>query len=150
MMYMKINFIDDKIIVYLRDTFFKDDIKSATDDIKNIFVKLITYYHLKISGLYEVFAYENKKYGTILEIIKKEDLFNPDIIDIKIKLFKNDNFYFKTKDFFIISNYNNIYYDNNYYYININNIDNIINIIEFGDIIYNKKDNYLNNKKLIK
>ena len=147
---MKIDFIDDKIIIYLRDIFFNDDIKSATMDVKNIFIRLISYYHIKLSGLYDVYAYENNKYGTILEIIKKENLFNPDIIDIKIKLFKNNNFYFKTKDFFIISNYNNIYYDNNYYYININNIDNIIKVIEFGDIIYNKKDNYLNNKKLIK
>ena len=92
---MKIDFIDEKIIIYLRDTFFNDDIKSATMDVKNIFIRLITYYHIKLSGLYDVYAYENKKYGTILEIIKKHDLFNSDIIDLKIKfrIFIYFNFY---------------------------------------------------------
>lgn len=147
---MKIDLIDEKIIIYLKDTFFKDDIKSATNDVKNIFIRLITYYHIKLSGLYDVYAYENKKYGTILEIIKKDDLFNSNIIDLKIKLFKNDKFYFKTKEYLILNQFNNIYYDNEYYYIDINNIDNIIKVIEYGDIIYNKKDNYLISKLLIK
>ena len=149
-MCMKIDFIDEKIIIYLRDTFFNDDIKSATMDVKNIFIRLITYYHIKLSGLYDVYAYENKKYLTILEIIKKDDLFNSNIIDLKIKLFKNDKFYFRTKEYLILNKFNNIYYDKEFYYIDINNIDNIIKVIEFGDIIYNKKDNYLINKTLIK
>ena len=147
---MKIKELDDKIIIYLRDYFFIDNLKEITIEIKDLFNRLFNYYHIELSGLYEVIIFDNIKYGSIIEIIKKEDLFNKNIIDVKVKLFKNNNFYFKTKDYFIISKYNNIYYDNNYYYININNIDNLNKVIEFGNIIYNKKDNYLINKKLIK
>ena len=148
---MKIEYIDDKLIIYLRDYFFKNyDIKELTKDIKELFSKLLYYYKIELSGLYEVMIYDNKKYGSILEIIKKEDLFNPNVIDIKLKLFKDKDFYFKTKDYFILSSYNNIYYDNNDYYININNIDDINKVIEFGNILYNKKDNYLISKYFIK
>ena len=148
---MKIEYIDDKLIIYLRDYFFKNyDIKELTKDIKELFSRLLYYYKIELSGLYEVMIYDNKKYGSILEIIKKEDLFNPHVIDIKLKLFKDKDFYFKTNDFFILSNYNNIYYDNNDYYININNIDDINKVIEFGNILYNKKDNYLISKYFIK
>ena len=147
---MKIKELDDKIIIYLRDYFFIDNLKEITIEIKDLFNRLFNYYHIELSGLYEVIIFDNIKYGSIIEIIKKEDLFNKNIIDVKVKLFKNNNFYFKTKDYFIISKYNNIYYDNSYYYININNIDNLNKVIEFGNIIYNKKDNYLINKKLIK
>ena len=144
-MYMKIEYNDDKLILYLRDIYINNQ-----EEIKKIFIKLINNYHIKLFGLYDVLGYENKKYGTILEITKKDNLYNSDIIDLKIKLIKNKIFYFKTLDYFIISNLNNIYYDDNYYYIDINNIDNINKIIEYGTIIYNKKDNYLNNKLLIK
>jgi len=148
---MKIEYIDNKLIIYLRDYFFKNyDIKELTKDIKELFSKLLYYYKIELSGLYEVMIYDNKKYGSILEIIKKEDLFNPNVIDIKLKLFKDKDFYFKTKDYFILSSYNNIYYDNNDYYININNIDDINKVIEFGNILYNKKDNYLISKYFIK
>jgi len=148
---MKIEYIDNKLIIYLRNSFFKNyDIKELTKDIKELFSKLLYYYKIELSGLYEVMIYDNKKYGSILEIIKKEDLFNPNVIDIKLKLFKDKDFYFKTNDFFILSSYNNIYYDNNDYYININNIDDINKVIEFGNILYNKKDNYLISKYFIK
>ena len=147
---MKIEVIDDKLIIYLRDYYFTDNLKDITKEIKDLFNRLFNYYHIELSGLYEVIIFDNKKYGSVLEINKKENLFNPKLIDVKVKLFKNNNFYFKTKDYFIINKYNSVYYDNNYYYININNIDNVNKIIEFGNIIYNEKDNYLINKNKIK
>ena len=147
---MKIEGIDDKLIIYLRDYYFTDNLKDITKEIKDLFNRLFNYYHIELSGLYEVIIFDNKKYGSVLEINKKENLFNSKLIDVKVKMFKNNNFYFKTKDYFIINKYNSIYYDNNYYYININNIDNLNKVIEFGNIIYNEKDNYLINKKLIK
>ena len=147
---MKIEVNDDKIILYLREVFFKDNIKDITIQIKKIFLKLMNYYHCELSGLYDVIVYENNKYGTILEIIKKDNLFHPDIIDIKVKLFKNKKIYLRTKDYFIFKTYSHVYYDQEYYYINIENIYNINKVIEFVDVIYNEKDNYLTRKKSLK
>ena len=148
---MKIEIIDDKLIVYLRNIFFEgENIKNITGEIRDIFNKLLNYHHINLSGLYEVIAYDNIKYGTILEIIKKDDLFHSSIIDIKVKIIKNKDFYLCTKDYFIFKDKTSVYYDDNYYYINIKEVDNINNIIEFVKIIYNEKDNYLKRKKLLK
>lgn len=143
---------DEKIVLYLYDYFFNlSEKENVTKKIKKIFLKLIKYYSLKINGIYEVYLYENNKYGTVLEIKKQAELlFNPDIIDIKLKIYKNVNFYLKTNNYFILEIYKNIYYKDNFYYIKIDEIDNINNLIEYVDIIYKEKDNYLNKMVFIK
>ena len=149
---MKIKLEDNKTILYLYNYFFKDENKKELEEeIKKIFIRLIKYYHLNISGFYDVIVYENQKYGSIIEIILKEQLlFRPEFIDIKVKLYKNCKMYFKTKDYFILNNYNNIYYQDNNYYLDINNINNFLNLMEFGDILYKEKDINLSNMILIK
>ena len=137
---MKIKVQDsDKIILYLYNYFFKTEEKDIiVREIKKIFIRLIKNYHFKIGGIYDVLVYENKDYGTILEIEKKEELlFNPDLIDIKVRIIKDIDFYYKTSDYFIIQNYNNIYYQDNYYYLKINNNLDLISLSEFGSIEYN-------------
>ena len=143
---MKLEVVDDKIIIYLIDYFFEStEKKQLVSDIKDIFIRLMEYYHIELKGYYDVYVYENIKYGTILEIIKQDELlFQRELIDIKVKFYKNVDFYLKTKDYFVFKNYKNIYYNDDYYYININYIDNILNVIEFVDILYKEKDNYLN------
>ena len=137
---MKIQVQDsDKIILYLYNYFFKTEEKDIIiREIKKIFIRLIKNYHFKIGGIYDVLVYENKDYGTILEIEKKEELlFNPDLIDIKVRIIKDIDFYYKTSDYFIIENYNNIYYQDSYYYLKINDKLDLLSLSEFGSIEYN-------------
>ncbi len=140
---------DEKIILYLYNYFFKTTEKDTiTREIKKIFIRLIKNYHFQIGGIYDVLVYENEEYGTILEIEKCEEfLFNPDLIDIKVRIVKKTNFYFKTSDYFIIENFDNIYYQDNYYYLKINSKLDLISLSEFGSIEYNI-DNKI--KKMIK
>lgn len=147
---MKLEVFDDKkMVLYLSNYFFNSTEKEiVTKEIKNIFIRLIKYYHIKINGFYEVFVLENKKYGTILEIKKRDELlFNPDLIDIKVRILKNINIYLKTDNYFILEKYQNVYYFNNNYYIKIDDVDHIIDIIEFVSIEYMEDDNYL--KKML-
>jgi len=143
---------EEKIVLYLYNYFFKNLEKDVvTKEIKNLFIKLIKNYQIKINGIYEVVVFENLKYGTILEIIKKEELlFHPDLIDIKVKIIKDSSIYLKTNNYFVLEKYHNIYYLDKSYYININDIDNILNLIEYVDIIYNQNSNYLTNMIFIK
>ena len=137
---MKIKVIDsDKIILYLYNYFFETEEKAIiVREIKKIFIRLIKNYHFKIGGIYDVLVYENKDYGTILEIEKCEELlFNPDLIDIKVRIIKDLDFYYKTSDYFIIEKYNNIYYQDSYYYLKINDKLDLISLSEFGNIEYN-------------
>jgi len=149
---MKVNVLDEKIVIYMHDYFFETtDKKDITKEIKDLFIKLIKNYNIKISGIYNVYIFENIKYGTILEIESKEKLlFSPDLIDIKVKVLKDVNIYFKTKNYFHLENYKNIYYCDNYYYINICDVGNILDIIEFVDIIYDKDFDFLDNMLFIK
>ena len=152
MMNMKIEVNDELIIIYLRNTFFDDlERKELILRIKEVFIRLIEYYNFNLKGSFECFLYENIKYGTILEIKNHDKLLFPrDLIDIKVKIYKNHRFYFKTQDYFIINKYNNIYYDGEYYYINLDDINNVIELIEHGNFLYKEKDNYLKSMKLIK
>jgi len=142
---MKVKVEDKKIVLYLYNYFFSSYQKqSITKEIKNIFIKLIKYYNLEFKGIYNVYVYENTSYGTILEIeLEQELLFNRDIIDIKVKILTDKEMYLKTNNYEIIEEYENIYFKDNNYYINIKNVSNLINILEFIDIIYNENENFL-------
>ena len=150
---MRVKILDnEKIVLYLYNYFFKSKEKeNITREIKKIFIRLIKYYNLNIGGIYEVLAFENLKYGTILEIEKKEELlFNPDLIDIKVKINHDVNFYFKTKEFSILENLKNIYYDNDFYYINIEGLENTDKVFEYGVIEYSLDTDYLNKKIFVR
>ena len=150
---MRVKILDnEKIVLYLYNYFFKSKEKeNITREIKKIFIRLIKYYNLNIGGIYEVLAFENLKYGTILEIEKKEELlFNPDLIDIKVKINHDVNFYFKTKEFSILENLKNIYYDNDFYYINIDGLENTDKVFEYGVIEYSLDIDYLNKKIFVR
>mgnify|MGYP004509390889 CR=1 FL=1 len=136
---MKIELTNEKIVVYLNNYYFNtSDKDKLIREIKNLFIKLIKIYKLSFSGIYKVNLYENKIYGSILEIIKQEELlFSRDLIDIKVSVKKNNDIYLKTSDYFVFENYKNIYYKDNNYYLNILDTSNYLKLIEFCKIVYN-------------
>lgn len=136
---MKIELTNEKIVVYLNNYYFNNSDKDKLiREIKNLFIKLIKIYKLSFSGIYKVNLYENKIYGSILEIIKQEELlFSRDLIDIKVSVKKNNDIYLKTSDYFVFANYQNIYYKDNNYYLNILDTSNYLKLIEFCKIVYN-------------
>lgn len=136
---MKIELTNEKIVVYLNNYYFNtSDKDKLIREIKDLFIKLIKIYKLSFSGIYKVNLYENKIYGSILEIIKQEELlFSRDLIDIKVSVKKNNDIYLKTSDYFVLANYQNIYYKDNNYYLNILDTSNYLKLIEFCKIVYN-------------
>lgn len=136
---MKIEQLTNKIVVYLSNYYFNTSDKDKLEtDIKNLFLRLINIYKLSFNGIYKVNLYENKIYGSILEIIKQEELlFSRDLIDIKVSVKKNNDIYLKTNDYFVFENYKNIYYKDNNFYLNIIDTSNYLKLIEFCKIVYN-------------
>lgn len=136
---MKIELTNEKIVVYLNNYYFNtSDKDKLIREIKDLFIKLIKIYKLSFSGIYKVNLYENKLYGSILEIIKQEELlFSRDLIDIKVSVKKNNDIYLKTSDYFVFEDYQNIYYRDNSYYLNILDTSNYLKLIEFCKIVYN-------------
>ena len=98
-------------------------------------------YDLKLSGLYSVDIYINDNIGAFIYIKKSDTFIQYKDIDLKIKIFRDSIFYFKTADFEIVKNKNNIYYYNEYYYIDINEFDNLIKYIEMGELVHSENFN---------
>lgn len=132
---MKIKYASEQIVIYLyRYNLDLNDSNRLNKQIKSIFIKLIKVYGVSFSGYFKVDIYENKKYGYILEIEKVYNSeFNFNIIDLKITIHSDVTFYLKTDDYPLIHNIKAINIDG-YFYINLDDIDNFWEYIEFGSI----------------
>ncbi len=140
MIVMKIEFDDNIIIIYLyRYSFNFDDKNNLNNEIKKIFVKLIKKYNLDLFGYSKVNLYKNKNYGSVLEIEKiYNNDYNLNIIDLKVLIHEDNPFYLEMNDYYFDSMNDKIINYNGKYYLNLNDVNNIYKIIEFGKIIYKK------------
>lgn len=118
----------------------------TTKSIKDIIIKLIRYYDLNIKGIYNINIYQNDKIGLIIEGEKKENYNFSNIIDLRLTVIKDYDFLLKCEDYFIVEKYKNkFYYDNNYYIL-LSDIDNILDVVEYVEIIYgNKREEVIEN-----
>lgn len=134
---MKIEFIDNKIILYLYQYRLSFDNKDKLNkEIKTIFLKLIKKYQLDLFGFNKVSIYENKIYGCIIEIenIGVDNYFR-EIIDLKIEIYNSVPFVFEFDDDYFFENLERY---NNKYYKEIKSNAEILKYIEYGKIIYKK------------
>ena len=137
---MKIEKISDSDYkIYVFDNYDENDIVNF---VKNIIKKM--QYRLNIKGFYKVIV-TVKKIGLFLKLVKLDESYYKDTLDLKIIFDNNILVYFKTKDFFIINDFNNIRFLDGYYYVLIDNsFDNIIDKIEYGEFIFDNT-NFINN-----
>ena len=139
MISMKIEFNNDKIIIYLYQIKLNfDNLNTLNSDIKKILIKLIDKYNVNLFGYSKVNIYHNNKYGSILEIEKiyNNDEFNVSTIDLRIIVYRNVPMFLEFDDFYFVKKPKHLIMKNNKYYIDINDINNIIKYIEFGKIKY--------------
>ncbi len=134
---MKIENIDNKIIIYL----YKEKIPNTTsllkENVKNLFVNLIRKYHLNLFGYAKVTIYQNDQYGCILEIDKLYNDLDINIIDLQLIVHKNVDFYLEISDALYFDDFKDVICKNNKFYVDINCLDNLLKYIECGKIIYN-------------
>lgn len=138
-MIMKIVCVNEKIIIYLyKENIIMDDIIILNSQIKRLFITLIKKYNLDLWGSSKVYIYHNDIYGSILEIERIcSDEYNNKIIDLKLILNKNVDFYIEINDnIYIIDNNCNYVVKDNKFYININELDDVYKYIECGKIVY--------------
>lgn len=131
---MKIDYLDNKIIIYTTDK----NIDSLEEYCNNIIDELKNMYNINLKGFYHVNAFIDKEYGIVLELnLEDRDLYI-DFSKIDLHIIKYDiNFLFEIDDIFDIDVNNFILY-NNKYYIDVNNISN--DNIEFVKLIYKNTD----------
>ena len=88
---MKIEVIDNKIIVYLfNGNINVNDILELNNKIKDIFLRIMKKSNYDFFGYNKVDVYCNENYGTVLEVERiGNNEFNYQRIDLKIVVYKN-------------------------------------------------------------
>lgn len=109
-------------------SFDKDDVKSYVNNL----ILILKDYDINLSGFYSINIYTSK-HANIILFNFIDDLC--DAFDYKIKVY-TDKIYFKFKDYFNVNNYD--FFKDDYYFINVNKLDNIIKYIEFGEFVIKK------------
>ncbi len=99
---MKIDFIDNNLIVFFNDKFFSNVNFSNKSHMEkyfmDLFSKLNENYNLGMCGSYNIDVFVDDKCGMVLKIVKDDidyyDYYN-DIVDIKVSISKFNKFLFK-------------------------------------------------------
>lgn len=136
---MKIELVSkDSFNIFINKGYFKEvkfnDKDNIIDMVKDFILKIK--HKLKMCGFYKVKVYVNKKVGMFLDIIKIEDIEFSNNIDLRVIVCLNEDIYFETDDYYILPNNIKMRYFRGKYYVNINDVDNIYSILEFGRFIY--------------
>ena len=126
----KINDSDFNIYIFLNN--FHED--TIYEDTKLLFQKIQK--RLKLKGFYRVIV-TYKSVGLFYQVLKVEDAFYKNTLDLKIEIHNDLDVYFKTEDYFKIKNLGTIrYYDGMYYGLVDESFDQIIEKVEFGDFVF--------------
>ncbi len=130
---------ENKYSLFIMNEYFNNIDISKEKDLEKLLTKIMLNlkndYDLKLSGLYLVEIYINEKVGAFIYIEKTDTFIQYRDIDLKIKIFRNSKFYFKTESFEVLEDMNNIYFYNEYYYIDTDELDNILIYLENGELI---------------
>ena len=141
---MKVDSSKDKITIY---TYKKEDSNNINDYIKELILRLKKKYKINIFGFYEINIYINDKVGMIIDIIKDDEDYFYDLLDLKIKVYENSPVYLKFNDYFLNDEFKFKILDN-YYYIDVENIskEKFLSMIEFCNLVYGEDLEILNKK----
>ena len=125
----KVNETDYKIYLFSK----KIDEVNLFDDVGEVVKKLQKL--LKLSGFYKVIVCL-KDIGCFLRIMRIEDSFYKNTLDLKIEV-SDDEVYFKTTDYFLIKDYSIVRYIDGVYYALVDDcFDEILEKVEFGEFVF--------------
>lgn len=125
----KISDTDYKVYIYSR----KFEESKITEDVRDVVLKLKR--KIKLKGFYKIIVCL-KKLGMFLQIIKIEDSYYKDSLDLRIVLKDDLDIYFKFKDYFIINRDDIIYNDGYFYALVDDSFDKVLEYVEFGDFVF--------------
>lgn len=141
---MKIKIDDNLLIIYLYNQRLNlDESDNLTKDIKELLVKVIRYHKVTLSGIYEVVIYENVYYGYILEIARIKEFEYSDFIDLKLDIKRDQSFYLLFENYDFIDDCEDVFYKNNFFFVNIKDVLNVNKKVELCEIAYKNTNDLL-------
>lgn len=140
--YMKIEVIDkNSVFIFINSEYLKNSDLSSKEEIVKIVKDLVIRFknRLSLHGFYKVKVFVNKRVGLFLDIDKLEDIEFANTVDLRVIAYLDDKVFFESEDFDILPKESMIYYFNNKFYCNVDDIPNIIKIADFGRFLYGKE-----------
>lgn len=137
--YMKIEFIsNDSFSIFINKNYFKNvdysDKECIIEVVKNLILKIKT--KLNMCGFYKVKVYVNKKVGLFLDVIKIENIEFSNNVDLRVIVGLDEDIFYELDDILFLSRDIPIRKLNDKFYVNVNDIDNIYDILELGRYVY--------------
>lgn len=133
---MKVESMEDGFRIFVQNNYFDkidwDNKDKISEQVKNVFFMIKKNYHISIKGLYRVKVYPNKLGVLIIAIKLDNESYGSSEFDLRIIVFFDKEIYLKFDDCYLLDKLPYFYKDG--YFVNINNIGDIINIVEFGEI----------------
>lgn len=115
-----------------------NDRDSITLLVKDFLKKMKNKLHLR--GFYKVKVFPHQAIGVFLELIQLEELEFSNNLDLRIVVYFDEAFFFETEDYFKISKSSNIrFLDGKFYCLIDDDFDELLEIVEFGRIIYGRE-----------
>ena len=137
---MRIEFInEDEFSIFLNSCYCKITNYSDKDEIIDVVRNVISKYKNKfrLRGFYKIKVYPLDKVGLFIDGIQLESLEKSGVVDLRIIVYFDEQFYFKTSDYYAINDVSNIRYFNNNYYCLVSDIADINLVVDYGDFIRN-------------
>ena len=136
---MKVEYIEDGLRIFLQNCYFDkidwENKEQVSTQIKKIFLMISKNYHVVVSGLYRVKVYPNK-FGVMIVAIKLDNQsYGSSDFDLRIFVCLDKELYFKFDDYYLLENLKLPYFYKDGYYVNVNDVNDIINCIEFCNLI---------------
>lgn len=94
---------------------------------------------LRLRGFYKLKVFVSKKVGLFIEGVKLEGLDYSNALDLRVVVFFDEDIYFKTDEYFVISDVSNVRYFDGSYYCLADDISDITKVVEFGEFIYGSR-----------
>ncbi len=124
---MKVILCDESHYEIFLNSFFSfsiDNKEKLEQELKQIFLKLESYYHINVNGFYHVTLYHDSNTGVVLEV-EKEDMdyypFSTHEIELRIQIEREHPFLYKLEDYYLLTpsllkKGEVYYYQNAFYY----------------------------------
>lgn len=147
---MKVDIVEDKIIVYIKKTTIKDVNFDSIDELETYFrallLKLKNIYNININGFYNIKVFIDDVYGMVLDIEKERVDCYLDINQVEMRILPiHTCFLYKIEDLFKYKKTKIYEYKNNYYLKPDKKIlyKDYLNLLENSKIVYNNTDNII-------
>lgn len=149
---MRLEMIDnDNYKVFINSSYLDNfDINNNSElgkYIKKIILKIRKIYNVILEGFYEVHVYILKNIGLILQI-DNVDKYISKTIDLKIIVHNDEEIFLKISDYELLDKCKSIKYLDNYFYINVDDIElkDIFAVFEHYEVIYGDELNDIKKK----